>query len=136
VKRVQLDTNVVLRFLLKDHEKLFAQAESLFREASAGRIQLLIRPVIVAETFFVLTSFYEIPRPEAAKVLHTFFEAAGISVDDEGGSLEALKRITSNKVSFADAYLIATAAQTGDTVASFDRGIHKAVDVQHYAFEE
>ena len=52
-----LDTNVVLRFLLRDEPRMATAAEALFARAERGEVKLLIDSVILAEVLFVLQSF-------------------------------------------------------------------------------
>jgi predicted nucleic acid-binding protein len=46
--------------------------------------------------------------------------------------LDALRRITSNKFSFGDAYLMAAAAQANEEIVTFDQGILARKDVRLY----
>jgi predicted nucleic acid-binding protein len=46
-----------------------------------------------------------------------------VTCEDGGLVLDALSRITSNKISFGDACLVATAARAGEELVSFDKGI-------------
>jgi predicted nucleic acid-binding protein len=41
--------------------------------------------------------------------------------EDGGITLDALSRITGNKISFGDAYLVATAARAKEELVSFDK---------------
>jgi len=61
---IAVDTNVVIRFLVRDDE---TQAQAVYRrlkEAEAGRERLLIALVVVLETIWVLESAYDKSRTE------------------------------------------------------------------------
>ena len=61
-----VDTNVLLRFLSGQPAAQAQAARKLFLRATAGEIALDVSPVIVAETFYTLTSFYGVERKVAA----------------------------------------------------------------------
>ncbi len=59
-----IDTNILVRFLVRDDEQ---QAESVykrFKKAEADKEVLLVPLLVVLETVWVLESVYEIPRKE------------------------------------------------------------------------
>jgi predicted nucleic acid-binding protein len=59
--------------------------------------------------------------------------ASGLVLCEDGGiTLDALQRITSNKISFGDAYLVAGAAHTNEELVSFDQGIAVFKDARFY----
>ena len=52
--------------------------------------------------------------------------------EDDGITLNALQRITSNKISFGDAHWVATAAHASEELVSFDQGIAAFKDARLY----
>lgn len=130
IKRQLVDTNVLTRFFTGDPPDLAAKARRLVERADAGEVLLVVFPVIVAETFYTLESYYEIPRKEVAAKLHTFLQARGIDAVESARLADALKRCQDRNAHFADAYLAASAVELGDPVASFDRDFDKFKDVQ------
>jgi hypothetical protein len=69
MKRYILDTNLLVRFLKNDHPKMSSAAADLFLQSASGKVELHLDPTIVAETAFVLTSFYKQDRAEVADAL-------------------------------------------------------------------
>lgn len=59
MKRYILDTNLLIRFFQNDHPTMSAAATGLFLQSASGKVELYLDPAIVAETAFVLTSFYK-----------------------------------------------------------------------------
>ena len=58
-RRAWLDTNVILRLLVRDGAPhLHAAAVRIFEEAEAGRILLRLHPLVVGECTHLLTRFY------------------------------------------------------------------------------
>lgn len=124
-----VDTNVLVRFFTGDPPDLAAKARGLLARADIGEVQLLVLPVVVAETFFTLESFYEIDRKLVASKLSAFLQSRGIEAIELARVLDALKRCAERGAHFADAYLAACAAELSHPIASFDRDFDKFKDV-------
>lgn len=122
-RRIHLDANVILRFLRNDDPQQSQTAAELFKRAQAKEFRLIVSPVIVLEVFYVLSKAYAMPRPEVAQVLDTLLNSGLVLCEDNGITLDALHRITSNKISFGDAYLVAAAAHAKEELVSFDKGM-------------
>ena len=131
-RRVHLDANIILRYLRKDDPVQSPTAAALFKRAEAKELQLIASPVTIVEVFYVLAQAYAMPRAEVAGILSTLLGSGLVLCEDAGIALDALQRITSNKTSFGDAYLMATAAQTNEEIVTFDKGILAAKDVRLY----
>jgi predicted nucleic acid-binding protein len=123
--RYLLDTNVLLRFLSGEPAPQAAAARKLFAEAAAGDVVLDVSPVIVAEAFYTLHSFYGVERKTAAQKLSLLLRQHGVRIRDEKAVLAALEGVQTHNVGFADTYLAASAAEEKLAVASFDRDFDK-----------
>ena len=135
-RRVYLDANVILRFLRNDDPKQSPQAAALFQLGQADdKLELVVSPVTLLEVFYVLVRAYGMPRIEVAKLLTSLLNSGTILCDDDGVTLDALSHISSNKTSFGDAYLAATAARAGGEIASFDQGLSTFKAVRHFPLE-
>src|SRR3989338_5298524 len=66
---VILDTNVVVRYLVGDVPEQQQQARLWFAEAEAGTRQITLLSVVLAESVFVLESFYQLTRERIAESL-------------------------------------------------------------------
>lgn len=128
--RLLLDTNVLVRFITGDPADMAEQARRLVERADAGEVVLHITPVILAETIFTLESYYTMNRKEVAAILRGFLNCRGIEVTEKDRLLDALLRCQDKGAHFADAYLAACAAGSGEAIASFDRDFDKFKDVK------
>jgi predicted nucleic acid-binding protein len=124
-----VDTNVLVRFFTGDPPEMAERARALVAQADAGKIDLLIPSLIVAETVYTLESFYEMSKAEVCEKLHTFLRSRGISPLEPEIVLDALERYRSLSVHFADAYLAALAVSGKIPVWSFDEDFAKFRDV-------
>jgi predicted nucleic acid-binding protein len=123
--RYLVDTNVLLRFLSGQPPAQAAAARKLFGQAAKGDVVLDVSPVIVAEAFYTLHSFYGVDRKTAAEKLSLLLQQHGVKLRDASAVFAALAVIQSANVGFADAFLAASAADEKVAVASFDRDFDK-----------
>jgi len=85
---------------------------------------LFLADLIVAETVYVLESFYEIDRYRIAVAMRSLLAMESVRVIDAPLLLRAIALYEDQRLDFADAYLVACAEITGVTrVASFDKAI-------------
>ncbi|MGH3959666.1 PIN domain-containing protein [Mycobacterium sp.] len=117
-----VDTNVLVRHLTGDPPDLAARATSYL----AAERELLLTDLVAAETVYVLESFYEAPRDQIAQALRSLVAFDSIVCVDPALLLRAIEVYETDRIDFAEAYLVACAESTGiDRVASFDRSIDR-----------
>ena len=92
--------------------------------------ELLLTDLVVAETAYVLESFYEAPRPEVAQALRSLVAHPTVVCVDPALLLCAIEVYEVDRLDFAEAYLVACAESTGvGRVASFDRAIDRVTTI-------
>lgn len=122
-----LDTNILVRHLTGDPPAMAARATALLRDEP----ELFLADLIVAETVYVLESFYETPRVQVAEVMQSLLSFRSIVVVDRDVLLRAIEVYERDRLDFAEAYLVACAESTGvGRVASFDRSIDRVATVE------
>jgi predicted nucleic acid-binding protein len=120
-----LDANVLLRFLTGSPPELAGRAERLLEEAQRGGVPLRVHPVVVAETVWVLESFYEYSKQKISGVLIPLLEQPALRVEGAKTVVRALETMAQGNVDFADALLAETARSRGEGVVSFDRDFRR-----------
>jgi predicted nucleic acid-binding protein len=120
-ERILVDTNVLLRFFCGEPADQAAKAKRLIARADRGEITLMVTPVVLAETFYTLQSFYQMNSRTIAEKLGLFLNCKGIDADEKESLLGALALCRDKNAHFADAFLAALANQTKMAVASFDK---------------
>jgi predicted nucleic-acid-binding protein len=122
-----VDTNVIIRHLTGDPAEMATKATSYFRTET----ELLVTDLVVAETVYVLESFYETPREQVAVALRSLIALAAVETVDSALLLRALEVYEIDRIDFAEAYLVASAESTGvNRIASFDRSIDRVRTVE------
>lgn len=129
IKRRIIDTNLIVQHLVQDHPRHAKAASKLFEACDRGAVILVILPAVVAESVFVLESFYKHSRPDIARTLAALLGSPGIEVEDLAVHLDALERYRRSKLHFVDCTIAATAASRGMPVATFDSDFKQFADV-------
>jgi len=122
-----VDTNVLIRHLTGDPPDLALRATEFLRHTG----ELLLADVIIAETVYVLESFYELARRDVAELIRAVVALPAITVGAEDLVLRATEVYEVDRLDFADAYLIASAERSGvGAVVSCDRSIDRVTTVE------
>ena len=116
-----IDTNVLVRFLVRDHEAQFQKARRLIqREAEAGQ-PVFVSLLVLLETEWVLRSRYQLEKPAVAATISALLDAVGIQLEDEAAIEEALYVWKDNAAEFADCLIGAHNRERGcRATATFD----------------
>ena len=117
-----LDTNVLVHFILGDSKAQKQKAIEWFRQATVGEIDILVKPAVVAETVFVLESFYKQTREDIVSVMLPFLAMPVLSVEDREPLLKLWKEYLAG-LHFIDAYLLACARLEDAEILSFDKAL-------------
>ena len=129
-KRRLVDTNLIIRYLVQDHERHAKAAVKLFDACDRGDVVIVVLPAVLAESVFVLESFYEHPRGDIASALGRLISSPGVEISGTAIHLDALDRYRRTKIHFVDCLIAATAAAQNTSVASFDQDFRKFSDVR------
>lgn len=122
-----VDTNILVRHLTGDPLDLAARATSYL----GTERELLLTDLVAAETVYVLESFYEAPRDQIAQAMRSLVAFDSIVCVDPALLLRAIEVYETERIDFAEAYLVACAESTGiGKVASFDRSIDRTDTIQ------
>lgn len=117
-----VDTNILVRHLTGDPPSTAARATAYLASAD----ELFLPDVIVAETVYVLESYYEAPRHQVAEAMRSLVAFAAIVTVDRALLLRAIEVYEIDRLDFAEAYLVACAESTGvGRVVSFDKSIDR-----------
>lgn len=116
-----IDTNVLIRFLVRDDEAQFEKARKLIkREVAAGR-RVFVNQLVLLETEWVLRSRYDVPKPRIVEAISGLLDATEIQFEDEPAIEEALFIWKDSTAGFADCLIGAKNRRLGcRATATFD----------------
>jgi predicted nucleic acid-binding protein len=122
-----VDTNILIRHLTGEPEEMARRATRYL----ATERELLLTDLIVAETVYVLESFYETPRDQIAEAIRSLIAFDSTVCVDPALLLRAIEVYETDRLDFAEAYLVACAETTEvGRVASFDQAIDRVDTVE------
>jgi len=107
---VGLDTNVLVRFLVRDDEEQHRAAVDLLARGVASGEPFFIGDVVLAETLWVLGSRYRCDREELAGVIRQLVGAEGLAFESADRVIRALRAFERGSAGLAD-YLIGERAR-------------------------
>lgn len=122
-----VDTNVLIRHLSGDPPDLAQRATAYL----GTERELLLTDVVAAETVYVLESFYEVARDRVGEALRSLVAFESTVCVDQALLLRAIEVYETDRIDFAEAYLVACAETTGvGRIASFDRSIDRVDTIE------
>ncbi len=117
-----IDTNVIVRFLVKDNEAMYKEASCIFQKIKNFEIEARLEPLILAECFYVLTKLYKKTRQEVVLALKSLVSMENIYCD-KILIFQTLANLEKKSIDFADAYLLAKSSLHQFGILSFDKDI-------------
>ena len=97
-----LDTNVLVRFLVRDHEAQFERAQRLIKREVAAKRKVLISLLVLLEAEWVLRSRYGLQKPQIMDAIAGLLDATETEFEDEPAIEEALYHWKESNADFAD----------------------------------
>jgi predicted nucleic-acid-binding protein len=128
-----LDTNVLIRFLVRDDEDQCRRVYRLFKEAESRREAFFVPTLVVLEACWVLDAVYEIPRAEIVDSLATLLLMPTLRFESQPTLQRVIARARETRADLADLLIAESARGRGcEVVLSFDRravqqGVFEAV---------
>ncbi|BAI79890.1 conserved hypothetical protein [Deferribacter desulfuricans SSM1] len=125
-KVIFLDTNVILRYLLKDKPEQFNEIKETFSLLKTGKIKGYILSEVLLETYYVLVSFYNVPKEEALISLKKLLLYKGFIGKEKEILLNAIDYVLNNpKVGLLDWVLCLKSKQKNGAILTFDKILAK-----------
>jgi predicted nucleic acid-binding protein len=114
------DTNVIVRYLVRDNERFYERAKSFFDKVKDGGEKAIVLESVVAECIYVLTKIYKVPRKKSADSIRDILCYKGIVNGDQKDLVHALTLFSESNLDIVDCILAAKAASGGDKLFTFD----------------
>jgi predicted nucleic acid-binding protein len=126
MKRIVIDTNVVISFLTDRDPRQQEIAAKLFEDTAAARRQIVLHQAVITEVAYVLQNLYKQAPEAVAATLRDLMDMPGVVVVDEMPWARLFEIWPARIGTYADASLAAVAIAGGyEYVATFDRGFRK-----------
>lgn len=124
-----LDTNVIIRFLLKDHPTQSPASKILLENSPED---LILTDVGLAEIIWLLTSFYKLPKQHVAEKIYNLLKVNSLIVN-RPLIIRTLYFYRNFSLDFIDAYFAAYSEQENlEGIYSFDKGLDKIKSIKRF----
>ena len=118
-----VDTNILLRFILKDDIQMYNEAKRILENHD----DLFIANEVIAEAIYVLTKSYNIPRVNSANLFIEIINENIFQLSSKEIIIKALEIFSSKNLDFIDCILCATSRLTENRVETFDKKLKKCI---------
>ncbi len=119
---IGLDTNVLVRYLIKDDKKQYSRAEALIDSAIKRKEALHVCIIVLCEVVWVLQYHYELKKEEIVEFLTKLLHAEQIEVESRELALSAFHLYQSSQADFADCLIGVTNQFEGCSITyTFDK---------------
>lgn len=126
-----LDSNIFLRYFLKENELVFRRLEKLFSEIISGNIIGVANAMIIAEVVWVLSRSYKWNKEKICDNIEFILITPNIRFKDKAILVNAVNVYEEKNIGFIDAYNYSYMKANGiDEIYSFDRDFDKLKDVK------
>lgn len=112
-----IDANVILRYLLADHEEMSAQAKAVIESGA------YTTPEVLAEVVYVLSGVYRAERAEVRLWLSCLLDV--VSMEHRAAMLHALQIYEETRLDFVDCLFAAYQHVLGRDVFTFDKKLRR-----------
>lgn len=120
MKTYCIDTNYLLRLLLRDNEAQFQTVYRLFEQAVNKEIRLIAPVIVFFELYWVLSSVYNNKKKQVTTHLSQILSFGALQLENKPLLQEALELFEKNSLDLEDCYAIVFARQNGAVFSSFD----------------
>ena len=117
------DANIILRYLLNDHEELSEKATVIIENN-----EVLLPNEVIAEIVYVLEKVYEVKNEEISDILLELFKYTNIVVNDIEVLEEAFILFGKRRLDFVDTLLYAYNKVKGYQIYTFDKKLNKLLE--------
>ena len=119
------DTNIFLRFFLKDIPHQARETKQYLQSAKEQKIRITVHTVTFFEVDFALEKEYRFAKAQAIKYLKSILSMSYLQIPERKLLLAALNLYSEKNIDFVDTFLFIYAESVGSEVLSFDKDFKK-----------
>ena len=117
-----LDTNILIRFLVRDDERQSSAVFRLFRQAESEKTVFFVPLLVILETIWVLGAVYQISRTDILDAINDILYLTILKFEAQPVLKRFLVESQENNADLSDVLIACSAKLAGcETVLSFDK---------------
>ncbi|HWV23350.1 MAG TPA: PIN domain-containing protein [Thermomicrobiales bacterium] len=127
-----IDTNILLRHFLQDHDDHSPRASALLLAVRRGEERIFCPPTVIFEAIHILHGRIHLPRPDIVWALENLIRLPGFILAEEAVVIDALEFwVQQSPLDFADCYHLALTKSLGMTqIYTFDKKMDRYPGVE------
>lgn len=99
-----IDTNIFLRFLIKDDPSKYNKCREIFKEALEGKIALATSGIVIAELIWTLLSYYKVSKADVIEKISIIVSTENLYIPDKDIIADAIVLFSRKNIDYIDAY--------------------------------
>lgn len=135
MKKLFLDTNLYLRFFLKDNESQYQSIYNLFEKIEEGKFKPYTSSIVFLELNYVARNIYKLSLGEVLGCMDAVRKMRGMTVIEKTYTNRAINLYKKYKIKLGDCF-IAVQAPEGAMFATYDEDFKKIKEVDSQTPEE
>ena len=125
MKKVIIDTNILLRLIIDEPSQLQLEARKIVDRIEKGKAIAIINELVIAECIWVLSSIYKRQKQEIVSIVGDTVLRDNFEVRDKDIIAEAFDIFVNNNISWVDSYLYCQSKKLGLNLVTFDEKLIK-----------
>lgn len=134
MNRLWVDTNVLIRLIIKDDFSKLETLKNLIKKVEDGELTFVIPTIAIAECCWLLKSFYHLEKQQISEYIIDILESENVETE-ENIVIEALRIFSDKNVDFADA-LISLKTKNSFPLLTWDKKDFKKLNCEYYQPED
>lgn len=135
MKKLFLDTNIFLRFFLRDNESQYRNVCRLFAKIEEGNSKPYTSSIVFLELNYVMRSIYKLPIDEVLDYIDAVKKMRGMTVIEKTGTDNAIFLYKKYNIKLGDCF-IASQLPKGGVLISYDADFKKVKEIHSQTPDE
>lgn len=127
MKKVFVETSVIIRFLTQDDETKYQHCVDLFDLITQGKIRPYISNIVILEITFILIGVYKFAKKDVTAALKQLVELRNITIIDKTNTKKALKLFETHNIKHGDCFIV-TQIPPQATLLTYDKELLRLPD--------
>lgn len=130
MKRYFIDTNYLMRLILKDISEQHKVVFELLRRATSGEIYIFTSTLVFFEIYWVSKSNYSFDKNKCIEILSTALDLRALHIDEKDILINAVDLFSQTALDLEDCYNIYYSKQYPNSkFATFDKKLQKFIKI-------
>lgn len=125
-KKFFIDTNIFLRYFVKEEKQAFKDCLEFFDKIKNKKITAVTSAIVLLEINYVLIAFYKYPKDKACEIIASIINLPGLKFINDINQLTAIELYKEKNVKFADCLIASILLDKADyLLVSYDHDFDK-----------